>query len=250
MLFILSKITYFFLAPFNWIIALFICRFVVKSHVSKKRLTIAIIISLFFFGNKAIYTNLVNVWQAKPVILSNQSNYEAGILLGGLAAFDKYGKGFLNDAADRLVEISILYKTRKIKRIIISGGSSYKNRPKEADFLYKKLLLLGIPKQDLTIENQSRTTSENAEFTKKIIDSIKLQPPFVLVTSAIHIPRAQKVFAKAGLQVIAFPADFQVIEKDLDLADYIIPKPGVINDWPVFLKEIVGIWGYKLFNKV
>jgi uncharacterized SAM-binding protein YcdF (DUF218 family) len=65
----------------------------------------------------------------------------------------------------------------------------------------------------------------------------------------MHVPRAQKVFAKAGLQVIAFPSDFRVLDKKLDVADYFIPKIGVINEWPLFLKEVVGILGYKLFNK-
>lgn len=249
MLFILSKIAYLFLAPLNWIAALFFWSFFTKSALVKKRLTMAIFVLVLFFGNEFIYTKSVVAWQPKPVQLSDTSNYEAGILLGGLSSFDKYREGFLNGATDRLVEICILYKTKKIRRIIISGGSVFSNRPKEADFLFKKLLSLGIPAEALTKENQSRTTFENAAYTKKIIDSMKLQPPFVLVTSAIHIPRAQKVFTKAGIQVIPFPSDYHVLDKKFELADYIIPKVNVINDWASFLKEVIGIWGYKLFNK-
>lgn len=249
MFFILSKIAYVFLAPLNWLIALFIWRFFTKSAAVKKRAGYAMIIIILLFGNEVIYTKLVLAWQPEPVRLSDHSNYEAGILLGGLSSFDKYGNGLLSTATDRLVEISILYKTKKIKRIIISGGSVYKNRPKEADFLFKELILLDIPAKDLIIENNSRTTFENAAFTKRIIDSMKLLPPFVLVTSAMHIPRAQRVFEKAGIHVIAFPSDFHVFDKKFDLPDYIIPNINVMNDWASFLKEIVGIAGYKLFNK-
>ena len=249
MFFILSKIAYVFLAPFNWLAFLFICSFFVKSPVVKRRFEYAIIAIILFFGNEVIYTKLVMAWQPKPVHLNNASPYEAGILLGGLSGFDKYGNGFLNAATDRLVEISILYKTKKIRRIIISGGSIYKKKPKEADFLSKELLLLGVSAQDLIIEDQSRTTFENAAFTKKIIDSIKLQPPFVLVTSAMHIPRAARVFEKAGIQVIPFPADFHVVDKKFTLADYIIPEIYIINDWATFSKEIIGMLGYKLFNR-
>jgi uncharacterized SAM-binding protein YcdF (DUF218 family) len=249
MLFIFSKIAYFFLAPLNWVIGLFFWRFFTKSSRLKKRLAPVIIILVFFFGNEVIYTKSVVAWQPKIVVLNDKSNYEAGILLGGLSSFDKYRKGFLNGATDRLVEICILYKTNKIKRIIISGGSIYADRPKEADFLFKKLLLLGIPAGDLIAENQSRTTAENAAYTKKIIDSMKLRPPFVLVTSAVHIPRAQKVFAKAGISVIPFPSDYHVFDKKFDFTDYVIPKVNVMNDWASFLKEVIGIWGYKVFNK-
>lgn len=249
MFFFLSKLAYFFIEPLNWLIALLIWRFFTKSQVIKKRLSIVIIASVLFFGDEVIYTRLASAWQAEPVQINKLGSYEAGILLGGLTSFDKYGNGFLNAATDRLVQISILYKAQKIKKIIISGGSVYKNRPKEADFLYKKLLLLGIPVKDLIIENRSRTTFENAMYTKKIVNTFKLQPPFVLVTSAMHIPRAEKVFTKAGLHVITFPSDFRILDKNFDFEDYIIPELLVINDWAGFLKEVIGILGYKLFNK-
>lgn len=249
MFFFFSKIIYFFIAPLNWIIALLIWMFFTKSSIIKKRLKIIIIALVVVFGNEIIYTKLATAWEAEPVTLDRLGRYEAGIILGGLSSFDKYGRGFLNAATDRLVEIAILYKTKKIKKIIISGGAVYKDRPKEADFLYKELLLLGIPACDMTIENRSRTTFENALYTKKIIDSLQLRPPFVLVTSALHVPRAEKVFAKAGVPVIAFPSDFRVIDKEFDFFDYFIPKINIINDWTSLLKEMIGIAGYKLFNK-
>lgn len=249
MFFFFSKIFFFFIAPINWIIALFIWRLFTKSSLIKKRLGLIVIALILFFGNEVIYTKSAIAWEAKPVQINNLGNCEAGILLGGLSSFDKYGNGFLNSSSDRLVEISILYKAKKIKKIIISGGAVYKDRPKEADFLYKELLLLGIPAGGLTIENRSRTTFENAMYTKKIIDSLGFRPPFVLVTSALHVPRAEMVFRKAGLPVIAFPSDFRVINKKFDFADYIIPKINIINDWTFFMKEIIGIAGYKLFDK-
>src|SRR4051812_24375749 len=144
MFFFLSKLAYFFIAPLNWIIALLIWRFFTKSGTTKKALSVVVIALILFFGNEVIYTRCVTAWQAKPVEIQQLGNYDAGILLGGLTSFDKNGNGFLNASTDRLVEISILYKAKKIKKIIISGGSVYKDRPKEANFLYKELLSLGI----------------------------------------------------------------------------------------------------------
>ena len=250
MFFFLSKLAYFFIAPSNWIIALFIWRFFTKSRTIKKALSVAVIALILFFGNEVIYTRSVTAWQAKPVEIQKLGNYDAGILLGGLTSFDKNGNGFLNASTDRLVEISILYKAQKIKKIIISGGSVYKDRPKEANFLYKELLSLGIPASDLIMENKSRTTFENALYTKKIVDTLKVKPPFVLVTSAMHIPRAERVFTKAGLAVIPYPSDYRVLDKKFDFDDYIIPNLNTINDWTGFLKEVFGILGYKLFGKI
>ena len=226
-----------------------IWRFFSKSPPVRKRLNIILVALIMFFGNAVIFTKLVIAWQPKPVQLPAGKSYEAGILLGGAGSFDRYGNGFLNNASDRFAETAILYKTGKIKRIIISGGNVFKGRPKEADFVYRKFIDLGIPAQDLIAENRSQTTFENAVFTKKIVDSLKLGPPFILVTSAMHVPRAQRVFAKAGLPVIAFPCAYQVLDKRFSFYNYIIPQVGIIDLWSNFLKEIVGVIGYKFFNK-
>ncbi|MCW3108854.1 MAG: YdcF family protein [Segetibacter sp.] len=246
---LISQLTYVFIAPENWIIALLIWIFLSKSTIIKKRLTVIIILLILFFGNEFIYTRLVNAWQPKPVTLANGASYDAGIVLGGISSFDKYGRGYFNASSDRFIEACILYKTQKIKRIIISGGSNAPDQPKDADFQYKKMLELGIPANDIIVEDSSRTTFENAAFTKIKIDSLHLKPPFVLVTSAMHIPRAKRVFTKAGIPVIPFPCDYHVIESKLNFSDYIIPKPGIILSWSSYLKEVVGIIGYKLFNK-
>ena len=249
MFFFLSKLTYIFITPFNWLLALLVWRFFARKPKLKKALTAIIIVFVLFFGNDVIFTNVVNAWQPKPVVIPPQTVYEAGILLGGIAGFDKYGRGFLNTASDRLTEACILYKTGRIKKIIISGGAVYNDRPTEAPFLQTKMIELGVPASDIIIEQRSRTTFENATFTRRIVDSMHLSGPFVLVTSAFHLPRAQRVFAKAGFVVIGFPSDYRIIERKFDFDDYVFPKLYVIGSWGEFLKEIVGLWGYTLFNK-
>lgn len=246
---LISKLAYVFIAPENWIIALLIWMFLSKSTKLKKRLAVIITLLIFFFGNEFIYNRLVNAWQPKPVTFSNAVSYDAGIVLGGITSFDRKGHGYFTSASDRFIEACILYKTQKIKRIIISGGSNAPNQPKDADFQYKKMLELGIPANDIIVEDSSTTTFENAAFTKLKIDSLHLKPPFVLVTSAMHIPRAERVFTKAGLQVIPFPCNYSVVESKLSFSNYIIPKLGTIFSWNSYLKEVFGIIGYKLFNK-
>ncbi|MCW3079235.1 YdcF family protein [Segetibacter sp.] len=246
---LISKITYFFIAPENWIIALLIWIFLSRSKIARKRLTIIVILLVLFFGNSFIYSSLVNAWQPRPADLVNRVPYEAGIVLGGSSSFDKYGRGYFNMSSDRFIETCILYKTKKIKRIIISGGSNGPNQPKDADFQYKKMIEMGIPPNDIIVENASRSTFENATFTKTIIDSLRLQPPFVLITSAMHIPRAERVFKKAGLAVISYPCNYYVIPGEFYFFDYFIPKVGTILSWSTYLKEVVGVVGYSVFNK-
>lgn len=245
----LSKIAYYFIAPENWILLLLIWLFISKSRKVKKILTAVVLLMVLFFGNEFIFKTLVNSWQPKPVSLREGVSYEAGIVLGGSSSFDKYGRGYLNLSADRFIETCLLYKTRKIKRIIISGGSNGPNQLKDADFQFKKMVELGIPPQDIIIEDSSRSTFENAAFTKIKIDSFGLKPPFILITSAMHMPRAQMVFSKAGMPVIPFPCDYHVIESKTSFSNYFIPGVSTIFSWSSFLKEVVGILGYKVFKK-
>jgi len=247
---LISKIAYIFIAPENWIIALAACIFFTKSVTLKKRLAVVIILLILLFGNEFIFTRVVNVWQPKPVTIENNASYDAGIVLGGSASFDKYGRGYFNGSSDRFIETCILYKTHKIRKVIISGGSNGPNQPKDAIFQYKKMIEMGVEPSDIILEDSSRTTFENAMFTKIKIDSFRLKPPFVLITSAMHIPRAKRVFLKAGVPVVPFPCDYHVLESKLDFFDYIIPKVNVILSWNSYFKEVVGLFGYRLFNKV
>lgn len=199
------------------------------------------------FGNEFLFTKLSLAWQPKPIELKGK--YDAAILLGGFVSFDKYGNGYLNTVSDRFTTACTLYKMGFVKKIIISAGNIDKEKPNEAGYVSKRMIELGINKEDIIIENKSRSTFENAAYTKQKLDSFALKPPFVLVTSALHMPRSIKVFEKAGIQVLPYPCNFGVIERKFSWDDYIIPKINIINDWRGLMKEYVGLIGYKVFGK-
>ncbi len=131
MFFLLSKLTYIFIQPANWVLALLLWRILAKSPTLKKRLSVLLLATIFIFGNNFLFTKLVLAWQPAPVTLPPGKMYAAGILLGGIASFDSHDSGYFNTASDRFIETSILYQQKKIKHIIISGGSVLEDRPKE-----------------------------------------------------------------------------------------------------------------------
>lgn len=251
MFFILSKILYFLLVPFWWIVILFGWYRLSKSAKVRKYLSILMIIFVIVFTNPFLYRSLVAKWQPAPVTLTNTQAYEAGILLGGMADYDKNERGFFGNNADRFIQTANLYHRGIIKKIIVSGGTGSLSQegPPEALFLTQALMANGVNEKDIIIEARSRNTYENAVYSKKLIDSLQLRPPFVLITSALHMKRSNSVFNKSGIDFISFPCDYKVIAKSFNLDDTIIPDITLLNNWSYFIKEVVGLYVYRLTGK-
>ncbi|MBX9782903.1 MAG: YdcF family protein [Chitinophagaceae bacterium] len=250
MFFILSKILYFFLSPFNWMLLLFLWWLLTKKH--RRRLGFVLIGMFLFFSNPYIIYKITIAGQEKQRILQPAEKYETGILLAGFVGFEfKTRQGFYGSAADRFIQAVRLYKLGHIKKIIITGGSGslWRQQYKEADFVKQELITMGVAAQDVLSENQSRNTYENAINTKKLIDSLQLKPPFLLITSAMHMKRSQRVFAKAGLQTVAYPCNFSAIHNPQLFWNSIIPSYKAFEGWDIFFKEAVGLLVYKITGK-
>lgn len=251
MFFIFSKLLYFLIIPFNWIIILLMIIYFVKSPRLKRRLAIITVIITFLFTNPWLYKTANKYWQADFKELSQVKNYEVGILLTGMVQFDTRDQGFFGSAADRFIQTATLYHTGKIKKILLTGGSgsilhSYKP---EAIFLKEMLVHNKIPEKDIIVEPLSRNTYENGIFSKRILDSLKISTPSLLITSALHMRRSEAVFTKAGIQFDSYPADFKVVDEYFSIDDTLMPDAKLLRDWSHLLKEIIGLWVYQLTGK-
>lgn len=250
MFFILSKVLLFLLFPAWWVVGLLVWRYFTKKPAVKKRITVVVFAILILFSNNFIYRNLMIAWQPVPVTIAPGTRFDAAILLGGLSGYDKYGHGYFGDNADRFIQTANLYHQGFYKRIIISGGSGELLREPlpEAVFLRSELIKNNIEDSALIMEASSKNTYENGVFSKRIVDSMHLQQPLLLITSAFHMRRSMAVFKKAGLNCISFPCDYKVTPQKFSVAD-IVPDFRTFTAWPLFLKEIVGLIVYKATGK-
>jgi uncharacterized SAM-binding protein YcdF (DUF218 family) len=66
----------------------------------------------------------------------------------------------------------------------------------------------GIARERIVLESRSRTTDENARFTRALV-SPKPGERWLLVTSAFHMPRSIGAFRHAGFEVEAYPVDWR-----------------------------------------
>lgn len=87
--------------------------------------------------------------------------------------------------------------------VILSGGGSGNGRS-EADVMAKAITRLGVPASALILEERSRSTRDNAMFTARLARERGIGR-VLLVTSAVHMPRAAFWFREAGLDVMPVP---------------------------------------------
>ncbi len=135
------------------------------------------------------------------------------IVLGG--AIDERLSAYRNrpmlvDAAERLTAPIALKRKYPNARLVFAGGSAaLRGSPyAEADVVQRFWRDVGLDQDDILYERRSRNTYENAVFARELLHP-KPGERWLLVTSAMHMPRAVGAFREAGFDVIAYPVDYR-----------------------------------------
>lgn len=93
-------------------------------------------------------------------------------------------------------------------RLIFTGGwwPTQPDLPPEGDVLRQRAIALGVPADAVLSTSKVRNTADEA---KAIAAMLPARSIVLLITSAFHMPRAQRLFERQGLTVLPFPVDFQ-----------------------------------------
>lgn len=251
MFFVLSKIFYFLLVPYHWVLGLLLIMWWVKNPVWKKRWGIAALLVTLLFSNGYLYGIIAWRWQPEVKKQHHERSYTLGILLGGMTFGDEHNQRYFGGTSDRFIQTAKLYHTGLIKKILLSGGdgSLKQNRPGEASFLRGELLALHVPDSAILVEGFSKNTWESAVAAKAIVDSLGIQDSCILITSALHMRRAQSCFTKAGIGVAPHVANYMMMRPPAGLGDVLVPNLSLLGEWQYLLKEMVGLMVYKATGK-
>ena len=238
----------FLLSPFNLIILLVLVGYVKRKTSSGKLYNVSALIIFLLFSNSWLLNWYAGKWQPSPGIINRNITYSCGIVPGGFASPDANGNGYFNATADRFIQAVKLFKVGEISHILISGGNGKVDKKsfREGAWTKNELITMGIPDSVIFVEDRSNNTSDNARFAKNILDSLQLKPPYLLITSAIHVPRASLLFRNAGVPVAPFPCNYFDGRSSFDFSS-LIPSPSVLSSWNFYLKEAAGyLWyGFK-----
>jgi uncharacterized SAM-binding protein YcdF (DUF218 family) len=222
-------------------------------------LGLAAFLLLWLGGNRLVSMVLARSleWQYLPPAAASQA--DAIVLLGGgeqaLAAPQPLAG--VNDGGDRIIYAAWLYQQGAAPNILASGGVVGVDGPAlqpGAEAMGQLLSIMGVPREAIWLESRSRNTYENAVETKKLLDLRSIRR-IILVTSAMHMPRARAIFSKQGFDVVPAPTDYTVTEAEWDY--YFTPDPAIqiFNVFPSAealkttmraIKEYVGLVVYRL----
>ncbi len=263
--FILSKILGFLVKPHFWFLGVFIIGliFLFRGKSDERSLRLArksfiwAFVILFVTGNQIFVNELYILWEPGPTkerIHSSDSMPRTAIVLGGYSRYDVENDVFrITGNGDRFMAGLQGLLLNKFDRVILTGGSSsIKNKPYfEAEQAGKYMNQLGIQTQKLIIDNQSRNTYENAIISKRILDSLGLHEPVLLITSASHMYRSRKCYEKAGVKFYEYPVCHERnAARNYHLEAFLLPNPGAMSRFQDLLHEWVGILVYKATGKI
>lgn len=131
------------------------------------------------------------------------------------------GSNLINNSLPRLTEGVRLWRDNPGAKLIFTGGAAGSNPVSAAETGARVGESLGVPRSDIITLTSPKDTEEEADAVKQAIGDA----PFLLVTSASHMPRAMIFFRNAGLNPLPAPANQLAIDSPLNLWERVIPSP-------------------------
>lgn len=144
----------------------------------------------------------------------------------------------------RLEEAWRLYRIQP-KPIVVSGGHVNPfTPPKNENQIAREVLIRwGVPRHDVIGEDRSRDTFESAVEVQRLL-SRKGWRRYLLVTSAVHMPRSMLVFAARAPEPVPAPGDFSLGGVDLNPLDF-FPSESAARRLFITLHEYAGLANYR-----
>ena len=206
---------------------------------------------LLLLGWQALPESLVQrLEEQHPPPPSDLSGFTGLVVLGGVFGGSDgrdHGQPALGSASERVVLPIPLMNQYRHMRLLFTGGAASlsKNVKPEADAARAYFERMGVDMTRMLFESRSRNTYENATLSRDVA-GVDIRQPWLLVTSASHMPRAFATFQKAGWNVTPYPLDYYSLH-ETDWLSYSLSRG--VEAWQLALREYVGMAAYRLAGR-
>lgn len=188
--------------------------------------------------------------QYPPVAVGELPAADVVVTLGGSLAPPKKPRLQIEmtDSSDRLLQTLRIYRAAKVKKIYLSGGNVFDGYLPYSESEYARAMLIdwGVASSKIDIDKVSRTTHENALETRRYLTEKGLiNKPVILVTSALHMPRAIETFRAESIRVVPASTDILVTEATAPMLFDWLPSAAAFSLTTRAWHELAGLWYYR-----
>ncbi|MDO8699186.1 MAG: YdcF family protein [Rhodoferax sp.] len=255
-MFLASKLLSFATQPLAWVVFLLLTGLLCLPVRRKCGMGLgwAALIVLLLQGWEPLPDALLRRFETQhqgPVRGSNLQQYAGVVVLGGALepayVWQGHGQVALNDAAERMTVPIVLLQQYPHLRLLFTGGEGelFAGGLTEADRAKIFFDSMGVAPQRVVYESASHTTYENAVFSASV-PGVNPAQPWLLLTSASHMPRALATFRKAGWNVTPYPVDFRT-GTHTPWTQYSLAEGA--KKWHLALHELFGLLTYRLAGR-
>lgn len=139
-------------------------------------------------------------------------------------------------AQGRLIEAIRIYRQLD-SSVLVCSGSTLLQLETQAAVVKKAAQLLGVDSSRIITLDTPTTTKEEAA---ALAQRVGIKASIIIVTDALHMPRAYKFFSQQGFSPIAAPTNFKILEPENNIGLKWWPTIGNIGLTDMVLHEYMG----------
>ena len=190
--------------------------------------------------------------QYPPMRIEACPNADAIVALGGIVA------GRIGDpqefewgeSVDRFEQAVKLLRAGKAPLLVFTGARTpwTLSRENEGERLRRAAIEHGAPPEQVMVTPIVDTTAAEAEAIRQLA-AARGWRRLILVTSAMHMPRAILLFRRAGVEMIPYPVDFRqrAPEEALNVT-WFLPQAAALAKTEAALREHLALAYYRIFH--
>lgn len=256
----LSKLLPLLIYPLGLGCILLVVVLVSEKHRKLRKVFLILALAILWLGsNRWVSYALARSleWQYLPQETTPQA--EVILLLGGGTESADFPRQMteVNSAGDRVLYAATLYHESAAPVILVSGGNldfSSARGATPAEEMTELLLLTGVPEEAIWQQSESQNTYEDALYSAQLLKEKQITE-VILVTSAMHMPRAKGLFEAQGISVIPSPADYTITQQNWEsvfrptfgeAVINLLPNASALSLTTNVLKEYMGMLIYSL----
>lgn len=149
---------------------------------------------------------------------------------------------------ERCVYAAWLHRHWRPLPVVASGGRLSAGQPAYAETMKRELIGRGVPAEAIWLEDRSRSTWENAVYSAELLRRRGIRR-IALVTTAVHMRRAEACFRRQGIEVVPAACRYHSIYW-LEPFDWFVPNWLAISWHDELLYEVGGYAWYALRGRI